>query len=249
VSRQSPLTAPSGDPRVCTHDVRLTSLGRVPFFRALDPAALADVDGRCDMRGMQAGQAIHLAGRPAERLHIVATGTVRVTVARPDGTEILLDAFGPGAFVGGLPVLGEDVYADDAWALTDGCLLSLTAAAFDVVLREHPSVARDALAAVGSRLRAANERIQRLAAATAPARVASTLLVLADRLGVGDGGRVLIDAPLSRDDLAHLSGCAPETASRVMARLRREGTVDAGRRWVAVVDRGALEDLAADATG
>jgi CRP/FNR family transcriptional regulator, nitrogen oxide reductase regulator len=246
VSRRSPLSSPSADPRTCTHDVRLASLARVPFFAELGPEALASVDARCDMRGMQAGQAIHLAGGPAERLQVVATGTVRVTAPAPDGSEVLLDALGPGAFLGGLPVLGEDRYAHDAWALTDGCLLSLTAPAFDAVLQEHPAVARAALGAVGARLRAANERIRRLASASAPARVASTLLVLADRFGVEDAGRVVIDAPLGREDLASLSGCAPETASRVLARLRREGTIDAGRRWVAVVDRAALEDLASD---
>ena len=133
--------------------------------------------------------------------------------------------------------------------MTPGCLLSFTAGGFDAVLREHPSVAREALSAVGARLRAAQERIQRTAAASAPVRVASTLLVLAERLGVPDGERVLIDVPLAREDLASLAGCAPETVSRSLARWSRDGIVDTGRRWVALRRPDHLAEVAGVQTG
>jgi CRP/FNR family transcriptional regulator len=50
--------------------------------------------------------------------------------------------------------------------------------------------------------------------------------------------------PLSRQDLADLTGTTVETASRVMSELRRSGTIDSGRRWISIVDRPALEAVA-----
>lgn len=242
--RRTPLSIPESDPRACSTGARVNALGRVPFFAGLDHEALHRVDARSTMQGVDAGEAVHLAGHRADRLHVIATGVVKLTASTPDGAEVLLDVLGPGSFLGTLPVLGGERYAEDAWALTPGCLLSFTAAQFDAVLGEHPVVGRHALAAVGARLREAHERIQRMAAASAPARIASTLLVLAERLGRRDGNRILVDVPLAREDLASLAGCAPETVSRHLAGWARAGVVDTGRRWVALRRPDVLAEVA-----
>ncbi len=242
--RRTPLSIPESDPRACSSGARVNALARVPFFAGLDHDALHRVDERTTMRGMDAGQAIYLAGRPADLLYVVATGGVKLTGAAPDGSEVLLDVLGPGDFLGTLPVLGGETYAEHAWALTAGCLLSFTPTNFDALLAEHPSVARQALTAVGGRLRDAQSRIERAAASTAPVRIATTLLVLAERLGVREEDRVLIDVPLAREDLASLAGCAPETVSRSLAAWTRDGIIDTGRRWVAVRDPAALAAVA-----
>ncbi len=244
MSRRTPLSIPESDPRACGLGARVNALGRVPFFTGLNHDALHQVDARANMLGMAADDAVYLASRRADRLYVVATGVVKLTRTTSDGTEILLDVLGPGEFLGTLPALGGATYAEDAWALTSGCLLSFTGAQFEAVLAEQPSVGRAALITVGQRLREAQERIERMASASAPVRIASTLLMLAARLGVADGERVLIDVPLAREDLASLAGCAPETVSRSLAAWSRDGVVETGRRWVAVRRPEVLADLA-----
>jgi CRP/FNR family transcriptional regulator, nitrogen oxide reductase regulator len=244
VSRRTPLSRPESDPRTCSTGARVNALGRVPFFAGLDHASLQRVDGRANMQGIDADEAIYLAGHRAERLYVVATGAVKLTGTAPEGSEVLLDVLGPGSFLGTLASLGGETYGEDAWALTPGCLLSFSAGQFDAVLAEHPSVARHALAAVGARLRTAQRRIERTAAASAPGRIASTLLMLAERLGVDERDRILIDVPLAREDLASLAGCAPETVSRSLAGWSRDGVVDTGRRWVAIRRPAALAEAA-----
>lgn len=241
MGRRSPVTVPSADPRTCTHDVRLRALVNVPFFASLPHDALVVIDARCGMRGVQEGEAIYLAGRPAERLYVVATGTAKLTRVTDDGDEILLDVLGRGGFLGALPALGEERHSENAWALTPGCLLSLTTTDMDAILHHHPRVAHDALSAVGRRLRQTEDTLAGARSATAEQRILSTLLLLADRLGKDQDGATLIDAPLSRDDLAGLVGCASETVSRVLARLERDDIIRSGRRWIAVLDRHRLE--------
>jgi CRP/FNR family transcriptional regulator, nitrogen oxide reductase regulator len=242
--RRTPLSVPESDPRTCSLGARVVALGRVPFFAGLSHDALHQVDGRTAMRAVDAGEAVYLSGRPARRLYVVATGVVKLTAVVADGTEVLLDVLGSGSFLGTLPTLGSSRYAEDAWTMTPGCLLSFEAGQFEAVLAEHPRVARDALVAVGRRLHAAQERIQRGAASSTQARIASTLLVLAERLGVVDGDRIVIDVPLAREDLASLAGCAPETVSRSLAAWRRDGVVDTGRRWVALRAPDVLAQIA-----
>lgn len=248
MSRRTPLSIPASDPRACSLGARVNALARVPFFTGLDHDALHRIDDRTVMQGMDAEEAVYLSGHRAERLYVVATGVVKLTEVTVEGTEVLLDVLGPGSFLGTLPAIGGETYAEDAWGLTPGCLLSFGIPQFEAVLGEHPSVARRALMAVGARLRSTQERIRRSASASAPVRVANTLLVLAERLGVVEDDRILIDAPLARDDLASLAGCAPETVSRHLANWSRDGIVETGRRWVALRRPEALAGIAGTET-
>lgn len=242
--RRTPLQIADADPRTCSHDVRVRSLARVPFFAGLSQRALADVDSRCGMRGVDADEVVYRAGQPATRLYVIAQGAVKLSRRTSEGRDLLTDVLGSGEHFGTLPALGEERYADSARALTPGCMLSLDTAQLGAVLDAYPQVARAALTAIAGRLRDAQDRAHRLSAATAEQRLAATLLLLADRLGIHRGEQLVINAPLTRDELAGLAGLAPETASRILAQLRRDGAIDTGRRWVAVRDRPALEALA-----
>lgn len=248
MQRHTPLTIPDSDPRACSAGVRVNALARVPFFEGLDHAALHEVDGLAAMHAIEQGDAVYLAGRPADHLYVIATGAIRLTVSTTDGDEVLLDVLGAGAYLGTLPILGGKAHAEDAWGLTAGCLLSFTAERFDAVLERFPTVARHALATVGGRLQTMQDRIRRTSSASAAARVAAVLLMLAERLGRVEGDRIVIDVPLARDDLASLAGCAAETVSRHLARWRREGLVDSGRRWVALRRPEALAEIAGTET-
>ena len=248
MQRHTPLTIPESDPRACSAGVRVNALARVPLFAGLDHEELHQLDDLAVMHAIDEGEAVYLAGQSADRLYVVATGAARLTAATADGDDVLLDVLGPGAYLGTLPVLGGEVYAEDAWGLTAGCLLSFSADRLDTVLERFPSVARQALVAVGGRLQTRQERIRRTASASAPARLAAVLLMLAERLGRIEDDRVVVDVPLSRDDLGSLAGCAAETVSRHLARWRREGIVDTGRRWVAVRRPALLAEIAGTAT-
>jgi len=116
---------------------------------------------------------------------------------------------------------------------------------FRDLLEEHPRVALRVLDDVAERLARSHSNAGRQATDTVAQRVAAILLRLADQLGQErTAGGTLLQVPLTRADLAGLSGSTPESVSRVMSRLRRDGIVDSGRRWTAVLDRARLEDVA-----
>ncbi len=247
--RHAPLTVHSADPHHCNDFVRRQALGRVPLFADLDDRALAAIDARCTVSSRDEGQAVHLRGQAAERVFIPVHGAIKISRVADTGEEVLVDIVGRGELLGGLPALGDDTYATTARAVTAVCLLSLDAPGFEWVLSAYPQVARTALKLVGARLRRAHSALEERSVATAEQRIASTLLRLGERLGVERDGALLIDAPLSREDLGSLAGCAPETASRVLARLRRSGLLDRGRRWVAIRDLDALRELSRPGPG
>ena len=113
---------------------------------------------------------------------------------------------------------------------------------FGACLAGHVAGALGALDDVAGRLAQARSEVGQQSTSTVAQRVAATLLRLADKLGQERSGNrgTLLQLPLSRADLAGMVGSTTESVSRVMSRLRKEGIIDSGRRWTAVLDRDRL---------
>jgi CRP-like cAMP-binding protein len=156
----------------------------------------------------------------------------------------VIDILTPGEFFGSLAQLGDAVYAEDVTAQTATCLLTISTEEFQSLLERYPPVALATLEFVALRLRGAHETIEQLSAYPVEQRVAATLLKLANRLGRSEGSATLIEMPLSRQDLADMTGATVETISRVMSDLRRAGIVESGRRWISILDHERLLQVA-----
>lgn len=218
-------------------------LGSTPFFKNL---STQDIDIIADMFQQThyvPGESIQIAGDQASRLSIVAAGMVKVVRPTPDGQDVLLEIQQPGEFFGSLSMLGDSTYSDSVTAHTHTCVLRASSEDFQALLERYPSAALATLSFVAARLREAHESIEQLSAKPVEQRVSATLLKLADRVGRDQDGAILIDMPLSRQDIADMTGATIETVSRVISEFRREGVIESGRRWMSIIDRPRLEAI------
>ncbi len=95
-------------------------------------------------------------------------------------------------------------------------------------------MAVNAVRFVATQLHDLQVRYRQLATEKVERRVARALLRLVQHAGrkVDDG--VLIDLPLSREDLAQMTGTTLYTVSRILSRWESEGILDVGRQRVVV---------------
>lgn len=242
--RKSPVNTTSTEAHYCSIDLRLKILGRLPFFAGLPRKAITEINQRFVEVGFQPGETVYAAGDPAERLFVVADGKVKLLQHAAGGRNVLLDILASGDFFGNLAVLGVTEYPDTALAQTSSCVLSIRSDDFRQVLDAHPQLALKTLAVMAERLNAANQRVLQLSALPVEKRIALALLKLGEKLGRAQEDGLLIDVPLSRDELAEMTGTTTETVSRVMSQFQARGVVAGGRQWVAITDRNQLEALA-----
>lgn len=242
--RKSPVNMLITEPQHCSIDLRLKILGRLPFFTELSAKALEAVNQRFVEVGYQIGDMIYAAGDPSERLFVVAEGKVKLLQHTANGRNILLNILTSGEFFGNLAALGVATYPDTAQAQTPVCILSIRSDDFRQVLDAHPELALKTLVVLGERLNAANRRLLQLSSMPVEQRIAITLLELGAKLGRKRDMDLLVDVPLSRDDLAEMIGATPETASRAISQLQSSGIVVSGRQWIAITDWAGLEALA-----
>jgi CRP-like cAMP-binding protein len=244
--RSTPLDVEAAEPEHCTLDRRLTLLGQVPFFAGLAHADVARINLSFHDRGFEAGDPIYAAGDEANRLYVVLTGKVKVVRHTLAGQDVVMDLLGSGDFFGTLSALGDDAYPDTAYAQTGCCVISVEAADLHAIMQRYPPVALAVLEIVQERLRAAQDLVRQLSAEPVESRIAAALLRLADRMGVVEGERILIQTPLSRQDLADMVGTPIETASRVVSQFRKAGLIESGRQWIVILDRRKLAALAGE---
>ena len=242
--RKSPLEIPVTESHQCSVDLRLDLLGRVPFFARLSQDDLKKINSLFREFGYAPDQVIYISGDPGKRLFVVADGRVRLMRHSLSGKNVLLDLLQPGEFFGSLSTVSGDTYPDTAEAQTQSCILSIRTDDFRRILQEHPAVALKMLDITGSRLSAAHERVRQLSALPVEGRIANLLLLLAGKFGERRDVGLLIQVPLTRDDLAAMAGTTTETASRVMSQFQRDGLIKTGRQWAAILQRDVLERIA-----
>jgi len=242
--RKSPVNLVTTEPHQCSIDLRLRILGRLPFFSGLSRKTLEGINQRFVEVGYQLGERIYTVGDLAERLYVVAEGKVKILQHAAGGRDVLLDILSTGEFFGNLAALGATTYSDSAEAQSPSCVLSIRSDAFRQILDEHPELALKALDLMAARLNNANQRVMQLSSMPVEKRIAITLQKLALKLGSQKEAMLLIDVPLSRDDLAEMTSTTPETVSRVMSQLQSNGVIESGRQWVGIHNLKALENLA-----
>ena len=208
-------------------------LQRVPLL-----AALTDVDRQAlarsaSRRRYRRGDIIFQKDDPGHSLFIVARGSVRIYVPSTQGADLTLAVLGPGHFFGDLSLLDGRPRSASAAALGDTNVVILERSDFVAVIRTRPAAVMSVLAVVVRRLRETDEMASDLAFLDVGGRLAKKLLELAATNGVKRPDGVLLDMPITQEELANMIGVTRESVNRNLSLFRRIGLVaKEGRRFV-----------------
>jgi hypothetical protein len=93
--RKSPLEIDVTESHMCSLDVRLQILGKVPFFAGLSQDDLEQINRMFREHGFALNEIIYFAGDPAKHLLVVADGRVKLMRHSLSGKEVLLDLLTP----------------------------------------------------------------------------------------------------------------------------------------------------------
>ncbi|GIX48534.1 MAG: Crp/Fnr family transcriptional regulator [Candidatus Tectimicrobiota bacterium] len=221
-------------------------LQQVRFFQGLSEAeAAAVLDAAWPRRVARDGFFFHQHDT-ATTLYVLRQGQVKLSQLTPEGHQVLLRYVGPGEMFGGIAVLAQSAYPVSAQAVEDSLALAWDGERMARLMERYPRLALNALRLVAARFRELQDRYRELATERVERRVARALLRLARHRGRKVPAGVLIDLPLSRQDLAELTGTTLYTVSRLLSRWDQQGLLHAGRERVLIRTPHELERIAED---
>jgi CRP-like cAMP-binding protein len=221
-------------------------LERIKLFQGLDSDALAAVVQTAHVHALPSGSCFFLQDDPATRFYVLLQGRVRLTQVTAEGQQVILRFITPGEGMGIVAALGAMVYPASAEAL-DACrALMWDGAAVAALMERYPRLALNGMRLLAQRVREFQDRLRELATERVERRLARTLLRLARQSGHKAADGILIDLPLSRQNLAEMTGTTLYTVSRILSLWETRGLVEAGRERVLVRNPHGLVVVADD---
>ena len=187
-------------------------LRRIPFFRRLSPELRARVSAVARLKSHDRGDLIFSEGDPSDAFMTIVSGRVKVFKSTPAGKEIILEIFGAGDPLGAVAVYEKAPFMASALALEPTEVLRIDQAVFFRLLEEDPAFVRGLLSGLTIRLVELTRRLAELSGARVEVRFARLFLKLCDQIGTSDRGGVFVPMPLSRQELADLTGTTIETS-------------------------------------
>ena len=187
------------------------------------------------------GQTLVKEGDPAEYIFRVVSGALRAVRLLADGRRHVASFLVSGDFVG---LVDGETYGSSVEALGDSKLMRCSRSRFEAMLERDPRAGREFFGVMRRELSAAQDRLLLLGRKTAPERLASFLLGLADRkAGQNGAGICEIELPMNRADMADYLGLRIETICRLLSGLKHRRIIDLPDvHSVVVLRRDLLED-------
>ena len=219
-------------------------LQAMPFFAGLSERDWEQVIDLFSERQYQKDDYIFLEGEAPEALYIIRTGKVKVLRHSTDGKDVVLRVGGPGHLLGTVAVFDGGGYPGTAQVIEECTALVIARNDCLTLVNRYPVFALAVISDLGSRLRSSAEQIRSLAVERVEQRIARVLLKLAETAGSDSPEGRVIEMPLTRQDVADMTGTTVETAIRVMSKFRRLELIRTRRGKVVLVELAALQEIA-----
>lgn len=209
----------------------------VPFLDALTSEEAEALRACAMKRAYGSGVTLVHQGDDGGPVIVLLDGRVKVASVTTAGREVIIAVRGRGDLVGELAALDESPRSASILSLEPVEALVIPASAFAAFLERHPRVALVILRMVAGRLRYSDAQQADFATQDVVGRVARRLVELAGRFGeTRDGGRIVVELPISQDELAAWCGASREAVAKALQLFRSLKMVETGRRQVTVLD-------------
>lgn len=226
--------------------VRMRAFSESPVFQGLTKSALKEVLDVFRSQTFQVDEIIFHEGAYADTYFVITQGRVKIVKTSAEGHEVIMHILGPGEMMGALPTLGEGEYPASAISMETVQASSISADDFDGLMQQHPHIAVNLLRFAARVIQESHRRIQEMSTERVERRIARALSRLAAQIGVQTEAGVVLDVPLSRQDLAELTGTTLYTTSRTLKEWERKGYVLAERMKLTIIDAHAIAAIGED---
>ena len=217
-------------------------IAAIPLFQGLPRSQLEELAMIIVAQKIKRGQIIFAEGDAGAGFYVLTVGRVKIFKLSPEGKEQILHIIPPGEPFGEVAVFAGEPFPAYAEAMEDGYTLFFPRAAFIELIRKNPSLSLSMMAILARRLRKFAAMIEALSLKEVPGRLADHFLYLSSQ--ADKNGWLTLD--ISKNQLASLLGTIPETLSRILTRMAKEGMLEtSGQRLIRILDRAGLQELAA----
>lgn len=234
----------SCDAHTCENCTGKYCASKAPIFSMLDKEQFAEITNLILRRKYKKGQIIFFEGDVSDKFYIINKGKIKIFKYTKEGKEQILYILSEGDFMGYLSLLKKGKFEFNAEALEDVSVCILTKDNFDSILKKTPEISLKILENLHDRIVRLEDLVQRLGTKDIEARIAGLLLSFARDFGTKQYEEIMIELPLSREEMANYIGVTRETISRKLTNMQDEGIIELiGNKKVLIKKLEYLEEM------
>jgi CRP/FNR family transcriptional regulator, nitrogen oxide reductase regulator len=184
----------------------------LPLFAGIGADDLGEILREARSTRYAKNSAVFEQGEDAQSFFLLLHGHVRASKTTPTGEQIVVRYVAPGEIFGVAPAIGIARYPATATAVDDSVVLTWPSAAWPRLVARFPQ------------LEMSTQQVEQ--------RIAHALLRLAKQSGRKLDHGVEIDFPISRQDIAQMTGTTLHTVSRILSGWEQLGLIESGRQRI-----------------
>lgn len=204
------------------------------LFCDLAEGLLTNIDEHKTSNLYKKGQIIFYEGNRPMGLFCLQGGKVKIYKTGAEGKEQIVRFAKPGDFLGYRALISDESYTASAAALEECKICLIDRNVFFNLLETDRGFNWKMMQQLGRELREAEDFMTDIAQKTVRERVAEMLLVLRAKYGCEENSKI-INASLSREELASYVGTATETLIRLLSEFKSDGVIETSGQKISIL--------------
>ncbi len=200
-------------------------LSTFEIFKEIPALRFPEIEKKMSEKKFRKGESLFFEGDPATHVWFVKEGHVKAVIHTVNGKDLTLCMVGANNLFGTCCCFGGGAYPCNTVAETDTVVVSYPMEDFLALLEEYPALSLAVVSQLSKRLRQSKD-MQTFEQESVEKRI---LHILAN-LVVEFGNTI----PLTRREIAEMTGTTVETCIRTFSTLEREGLVSSSRGKITV---------------
>ncbi|AGT31114.1 Crp/Fnr family transcriptional regulator [Geobacillus genomosp. 3] len=176
-------------------------------------------------------------GEKADDIYYIQSGKIQISKTNMDGQELTLRICSQGDLIGELTLFCPGArYMLTAKVLEDGTVSAIRRETLETELANNPKLAIEFMKWMSLHFRKTQTKFRDLILHGKKGALYSTLIRLCNSYGVMKEDGILIDVPLTNQELANFCGTAREVVNRMLGDLRKKGVISVEKGKIHVHD-------------
>jgi CRP/FNR family transcriptional regulator, cyclic AMP receptor protein len=213
--------------QIAGKDIELspTCIGSLWIFQNLASEDVEALAKKALRKKMIKGEKLFMQGDSADEVFLIKGGRIKLTKVLENGTELMLDLRKAGDFVGENMFSEEGEYPVSAVCLEDTLTCGFTRSQFEELVLKHPTVGLQVIKTLSERISRLTDRVGNLSVTNIEDRLYQVLRNVAKEHGAQSPQGVMIQFPMTHEDLSFLTGAHRVTITRAMKALKKAGKI------------------------
>ncbi|WHY78958.1 Crp/Fnr family transcriptional regulator [Neobacillus sp. WH10] len=189
------------------------------------------------------GSYLFQEGMEAEELYIIISGKIQISKITSDGRELSLRICSDNDICGELTLFTDNPrYLLSAKVLEEGEIAAIKKDVIESEIFQNSKLAFEFMKWMSDHFRKTQTKFRDLVLNGKRGALFSTLIRMSNSYGILKGNEILIDLPLTNQELANFCGTSRESTNRILSELKRDKIINIKKGKISILNLQYLKD-------